>query len=131
MIDETIKDILSRRENTHPEDSYRIEKLWEEEIEALSFNVEETIDFIKSRCTANEFIWLSEVFEEVAEKTQSIEFVNCLYDVAKKYPSETKEYIQDRNKSMQDGNLYEFLNNSIKNKTYIKITPPMFFYGEN
>ena len=92
MIDKTIKDILSRRENTHPEDSYRIEKLWEEEIEALSFNVEETIDFITSRCTANEFIWLSEVFEEVAEKTQSIEFVNCLYAVAKKYPAETKEY---------------------------------------
>ena len=92
MIDNTIKYILSRRENTHPEDSYRIEKLWEEEIETLSLNVEETIDFIKSRCTADEFVWLSEVFEEVAEKTQSYNFINCLYDAAKKYPAETKEF---------------------------------------
>ena len=90
MIDETIKDILSRREKTHPEDSYRIEKLWEEEIAALSQNIEETIDFFKSRCSANEFIWLSEVFEEVAEKTQSIEFVNCLYDVAKNIQQKQK-----------------------------------------
>ena len=92
MIDKTIKDILSRRENTHPEDSYRIEKLWEEEIEVLSSNIEDTIDFIKTRCSADEFVWLSEVFEEVAEKTQSLKFINCLYTVAQKYPEETKEY---------------------------------------
>ena len=92
MIDETIKDILSRREKTHPEDSYKIEKLWEEEIAALSQNIEETIDFMQSRCSADEFVWLSEIFEEVAEKTQNLEFVNCLYAVAKKYPAETKEY---------------------------------------
>ncbi len=36
MIDETFKDILSIREKTHPEDSYRIEKLWNEETETLS-----------------------------------------------------------------------------------------------
>lgn len=92
MIDKTIKDILARREIVHPEDAYSIEKLWEEEIDILSSNVDETIEFIKSRCTADEFVWLSEVFEEVAEKTHSYDFINCLYDVTKKYPEETRKY---------------------------------------
>ena len=92
MIDEKIKDILSRREQAHPEDYFMIENLWEEEVEVLSSDIEETIDYMKSRCSSSEFIWLSEVFEEVAEKTQSRDFVNCLYTVAEKYPVEAKEY---------------------------------------
>lgn len=42
----------------------------------------------------------------------------------------TKQYILKRNESLRNGNLLEFLNKAIEDKSYIKITPPMFFWGE-
>lgn len=92
MIDKEIREILKERQTVHPEDSNAIEKLWEKEIDILSRDMSETLDFFSNRCTAEEFVWLSEVFEEVQEKTQSDELRECLYSVAKKYPNETKEY---------------------------------------
>lgn len=92
MIDNEIREVLSRRIALHPEDSFAAEKCWEEEIIILCRDMDQTIDFIKNRCTAEEFVWLSEVFEEVQEMTQSEGFRQCLLDVTKKYPDETKEY---------------------------------------
>lgn len=92
MIDERIKEVLSRRSSLHPEDSISAERCWEEESEILSRNVEESIDFFENRCTGEEFVWLSEVFEDVLEQTQSDELRCCLLALAKKYPEETEEY---------------------------------------
>ena len=50
------------------------------------------ISYIKDSCTASEFSWLSEIFDDVAEKTHSLDFINALEGIAKKYPEETAEY---------------------------------------
>lgn len=42
----------------------------------------------------------------------------------------TKQYIIKRNKSLEEGRLADFLKKAKKEEKYIKITPPMFFYGE-
>lgn len=92
MIDTEIRDVLARRMALHPEDSFAVEKCWEEEISIMSRDVNQTIDFLENRCTGEEFVWLSEVFEEVQEQVQSESFRQCLLAVAEKYPNETKEY---------------------------------------
>ncbi len=58
----------------------------------FSDDIEKTNLFIKTDCTADEFVWLSEIFEEIAEKTKSKEFINCLYETLKKFPDETEQY---------------------------------------
>lgn len=42
----------------------------------------------------------------------------------------TKQYIIRRNKALEEGRLADFLKKAKKEEKYIKITPPMFFYGE-
>lgn len=62
------------------------------EISLLTKNINETIRFLKSECTAHEFVVMSEIFDEIVEITQSHEFVDTLNEIAKKYPDETKHY---------------------------------------
>ena len=92
MIDNEIRKTLIKRISLHPEDSFAAEKCWDEEMRVLCRDIEDTIDFMSNRCTGEEYVWLSEVFEEVQEKLQSPKFNECLKALTKKYPKETEEY---------------------------------------
>lgn len=92
MIIEDIRAALQKRISTDDEWDYGVSQCWNEEIEILSRNINDTVTFLETDCTADEFSWLSEVFEQIAKKTQSRAFVDCLYRVAKKYPDTCKEY---------------------------------------
>ncbi len=69
-----------------------IEQCWKKEIEILSENVESTIAFLKDNCTEVEYSWISEVIDDIAEKTQSKELVECYKSLKKKFPEEYKKY---------------------------------------
>ena len=86
------KKIIQKRSEIHSEWYTEIEKTWDEMIALFSKDIERAILFIKTECTGDEFVWLSEIFEEIAEKTQSKDFINCLYETAKKFPKETEQY---------------------------------------
>jgi hypothetical protein len=92
MIAEEIRPVLEQVAKLHPEDDFGAEKLWKAEIEILSRDMKQTIDFLENECTADELYWISEVFDEVVEKTQSKEFIECLYRVVEKYPAESEEH---------------------------------------
>lgn len=92
MIDKEIRDILEKRKALHPEDSFAAEKCWDEEIQLMCRNIDQTIDFLENRCTGEEFAWLSEVFEDVQAQTQSARFNKCLRALAEKFPKDTKEF---------------------------------------
>lgn len=88
MIAEEIRAVIAKRSEIPVEWEHFIEQCWLEEIEILSRNINDTIDFLENECTAEEFSWLDEVFDDVAEKTKSRRFVDCLYRVADKYSKE-------------------------------------------
>ena len=92
MIAEELRAAIKKRKATCDEWDYGVQKCCDEEIEILSRNMEETIAFLENECTADDLIWISEVCDDVVDKTQSREFVDCLYRIAKKYSSETKGY---------------------------------------
>jgi len=60
------------------EDNYWIEDYWKKAIKIFTSNASETIDFIRNECSDEEFYWLSEIFEELAEKMQSKELIQAL-----------------------------------------------------
>lgn len=86
------KEIIQKRSEINSEWYTEIEKIWDKMIAVFSKNIEKTILFIKTECTGDEFVWLSEIFEEIAERTQSMEFIDCLYETTKKFPNETEKY---------------------------------------
>lgn len=70
MITDEIRAAIVKRAATEDEWDYGVKQCWEEEIAILSRNIDDTIAFLESECTADEFAWLSEVIDDVAEKTQ-------------------------------------------------------------
>ena len=95
MITNEIRASIAKRAATDDRWAYGVTQCWEDEIAILSRNIEDTIAFLENDCTADEFSWLSEVFDAVAKKTQSKAFVDCLYKIAKKFPDECKKYYID------------------------------------
>lgn len=81
MIKENISDIIKVRiriaDETQDNWDYGIEQCWKKYIDILSANIEKSIYFFLHDCTDEEFYWLSEVFEEIADKTQSKKLVSA------------------------------------------------------
>ncbi|WP_296156737.1 hypothetical protein [uncultured Gardnerella sp.] len=86
------REVLKRRDETHSEYTYGIEMCCKEEVEILSEDIPSTIAYLKNECTADEFVWISEIIDDLAEKTKSRELVECYKNLMNKYPDETKEY---------------------------------------
>ena len=70
--------------------SFGIEKCWSQEIEILSVDVSATISFLQNECTAEEFSWISEIIDNLAERTRSRELVQAYKNLADKFPEECK-----------------------------------------
>lgn len=96
MIKDRIIPILEEREHfwTEGQDAwdYGIEQNHKKLISLITENINKSIEFLDNDCTADQFSWLSEVFDEIAEITQSHAFIDALRRLAVKYPEETKEY---------------------------------------
>ena len=77
-MNKKLREILNKRVSLDANNDFETEKCWSDETLVLSENIDDTIVFFKSECTDEEFFWLSEVFSDVAEKTQSKDFVQAL-----------------------------------------------------
>lgn len=62
------------------------------EIALFTRNLQETVQFLDNDCTAEQLIWLSEVFEEISAKLQSREFIDALTRCYTKFQNECKGY---------------------------------------
>ena len=92
MIKDRIIPILIEREKTDDEWDYGIEQCHKKLVALMTEDIHKSIEFLDNDCTADQFSWLSEVFDEIAENTQSKEFIEALKRLADKYPEETKTY---------------------------------------
>jgi len=84
-------EIIKKRALIDDEWYTEIEKCWEEMTILFSSDINMTILFL-GVCTADEFSWLSEIIENIAQKTRSKEFIVALRKTADKYPEETQQY---------------------------------------
>ncbi len=89
------REIIKQRENTDNEWDYGIEQCWKQEIEILSEDISSTIEFLKNECTAGEFVWISEVFEDIVENNPCKELIDCYKSLMMKYPEESSKYYID------------------------------------
>ena len=96
MIKNRIIPILEERELlwTEGQDAwdYGIDQNHNKLIALLTEDINKSIDFLENDCTADQFSWISEVFDEIAEITQSHAFIEALKKLSVKYPEETKKY---------------------------------------
>ncbi|MBC2370409.1 hypothetical protein HBP98_00140 [Listeria booriae] len=77
--------ILEKRKSLNINDDFGIEKSWNEMTELLSQNEMETINYLEES-TERDLYYISEIFEDVSERFQSEQFINCLRKLDKKFP---------------------------------------------
>lgn len=80
---EQLKQYLKIRIHENPDKYYAV-TLWEEETNAVCYDLSASIQFILNECTDEELYWLGEVFDDIMDKTRSVEFLNCLRERAKR-----------------------------------------------
>ena len=90
-IDEFRK-IIHEREQCHDEWTQGVEQCWKKEIALLTEDINSTIEFLRTDCTANEYSWISEVLDDVISIIPSKEFIQCYKELMEKFPEECSEY---------------------------------------
>lgn len=67
-----------RERITDPNAKYYADPWWDAEIKQFTMDLGRSIHFIEEACTDEELYWLGEVFDDIMDKTRSLEFLNCL-----------------------------------------------------
>ena len=75
-------------------DEYRLKYTKKpEEISQLHVDdIDSTINFLQTECKANEYLWISEVLEDVVEKAPSEKLVQSFKNLMGKFPEECAAY---------------------------------------
>lgn len=68
----------------HPDDPRVVEK-WNKLTQIFIQNEESTIAYLNS-CSKENINWISEIFEDISEQLQSSSFIECIEQLAIKYP---------------------------------------------
>lgn len=67
---------------------------WENLTNFLSEDITSSIEFLENEATVDEICWVSEVFDDIAAKTQSKDFIEALHRIHNKLPEEEKKSIE-------------------------------------
>ncbi|WP_198514836.1 hypothetical protein [Hallerella succinigenes] len=60
-----------------------------------------SIEFLENQATVDEICWVSEVFDDIAAKTQSKDFIEALHRIHDKLPEEEGKLIEPSIKSAE------------------------------
>lgn len=93
------------------EENYWVEDYWKATIKLFTTDVNATIMFLQNDCDDEELYFLSEIFEEIVEQTQSKELVSVLRSRLARVTSEN--YVQQSFKS-------EHMRNWVDYNEYVK-----------
>ena len=72
--------------------TFGIELCWKQEIQILSEDIPSTISFLQNDCTAEEYSWISEIIDDLAECTKSRDIVKTYKSLMVKFPHECGIY---------------------------------------
>ena len=91
-ISNEFNDLIQKRKSIKSDVDYSHNPIIKNMVNLMTKNTRETIDFIVNDCTEEQFIWLSEIFDEIIEKTKNDEILDALRQTAQKYPKATQKY---------------------------------------
>ena len=92
LIGEKYAALIAEREKIEGDIDYDSNPVIKGMIDLLTNDVNATVSFLDKGCSESQFIWMSELFDEIAERTKSKDFIEALRRVARKYPKAVEEY---------------------------------------
>ena len=84
MIKLEVSNIIAERKKLHVNDP-SVENYWNKLTDVLIRDENTTIQFLDNS-DSDTVMWISEVFEDVSEQLNSMEFIKCLEGLNNKYP---------------------------------------------
>lgn len=84
--------LIDLRKKIGLENDWQTEQWWGNVSDFMSEQILETINFIKNKCSVDDFILLSEIFEDITQKSKNKDFLNCIEEISKKYFAECEKY---------------------------------------
>jgi len=73
---------------------YGIEQCHEKILAMITGNLQEGLSFLENECSPDDIYWISEMFDEIATKTQSKEFIEAIHRIHDKMPEDIKKSIE-------------------------------------
>ena len=61
-------------------------------VDLLTEDINATVSFLDKECSEEQFVWMSEIFDEIAERTKSKAFIEALRRAARRYQKATEDY---------------------------------------
>ena len=99
IVDNLIEERLKLSLNDIKKDFF-----WEKLTQIFSEDEKETINFL-NQCRPEQLYWIKEVFEDISEKLQSKNFIDCIEKLNNKYKSLNMNYdIEFAKKSLRNTN---------------------------
>ena len=90
IISDKLQKLIAEREKIEGEIDYKSNPIIKGMVDLLSEDVTETAAFLDKECSEAQLIWMSEIFDEVAERTKSKVFIDSLRRAVGKYPEAAK-----------------------------------------
>lgn len=83
--------------------SPNLDEYWEEIVDILSEDIEETRKFLNEECNEHQIWYMAGYFEDIAYNFQNREFINILEELQRKYPNiDIKQDIQWAKDAIED-----------------------------
>ena len=89
MINNQMKDLIKTLKSLDMHDHISIQKIWDKEIEVMSFSLEDTINYLNS-ASEEEIYWCSSVWDDISRIFKSEKLINAMKKCKEKYPSISK-----------------------------------------
>ena len=87
-----IHELLKKHDTIDEEDTASLETYWEDLSNLLASDLDSALSFLKSECTEAEIVWISEVFDELVQKTQSQPLIKALRETIARFRQADNEY---------------------------------------
>lgn len=91
-FEEMLAERLRVCEQSMDEDVEAIQKVLSAEMALLLEDVPGTIEFLDHEVTPDQLVWISEIFDELVERSQSPELIDALQAAIRRFPDEAEEY---------------------------------------
>lgn len=92
-FNETIHNLIVLRKKIGLENDWQSEQWWKNTSDFLTNYIDKTIGFLKTECLPEEFYLISEIFEDITEKSKSKDFVEAIEIIGLKYQVENDVFL--------------------------------------
>lgn len=86
MINNQMKELIEKLKTLDMHDNISIQKIWNKEIEVLSFSLDDTINYLSS-ASEEEIYWCSNVWDDISRIFKSEKLIETMKNCKEKYPN--------------------------------------------